>query len=253
MRTRNKLEHITRKLRVYGFASRLYRFYRGLRIRLGLVRFYLLWRKKRYAEFYARRVDKRALLDPKQAVGGLWEEIGKLQFDFLVSQGLKPSHTILDLGCGSLRGGLWFIRYLQVGNYWGLDISQNILEAGRRFLAEQGLENKTPHLTLNRDLKFEELTGCKFDYILAQSVFTHMPEEDIEECLRNLHKILKPSGVFFATFNEGHKSTADKARTTFHYPVSLFEGLGSRYGYHVRVNDSYLHPRGQKMLAISHN
>lgn len=39
------------------------------------------------------------------AVGGMWDEIGKLQFEFMVKQGLKPHHKFLDIGCGSLRGG----------------------------------------------------------------------------------------------------------------------------------------------------
>jgi hypothetical protein len=44
-------------------------------------------------------------LGHRNYVGGMWEEIGKLQFDFLVQQGLKPSHCFLDIGCGSFRGG----------------------------------------------------------------------------------------------------------------------------------------------------
>jgi len=41
----------------------------------------------------------------RQAIGGLWEEMGKLQFDYLISQKLMPHHQFLDVGCGSLRGG----------------------------------------------------------------------------------------------------------------------------------------------------
>lgn len=39
------------------------------------------------------------------AVGGMWDQIGKLQFEFMVKHGLKPEHKFLDIGCGSLRGG----------------------------------------------------------------------------------------------------------------------------------------------------
>ncbi len=41
----------------------------------------------------------------RDMVGGMWEEIGRLQFEFLRARGLKPSHRLLDIGCGSLRGG----------------------------------------------------------------------------------------------------------------------------------------------------
>lgn len=154
------------------------------------------------------------------------------------------------MGCGSLRGGLWFIRYLEPGNYYGIDISPNILEAGKHFLMEAGLENREPHLIVNHNLKFDELAGVTFNYIIAQSVFTHMPQEDIEECFRNLHKVLKPSAVFFAIFNQGRKRMFSKVITGFRYPASFFQQLGEKYGYQVQVDQSFIHPRGQKMLVI---
>ena len=45
-------------------------------------------------------------------VGGLWDELGLLQFQFLLEMGLKPSDCLFDIGCGSLRGGRHFIKYL---------------------------------------------------------------------------------------------------------------------------------------------
>jgi len=41
----------------------------------------------------------------RQFVGGLWQEVGLLQYDFLLSKGLEPGNSLLDLGCGALRGG----------------------------------------------------------------------------------------------------------------------------------------------------
>ena len=57
-------------------------------------------------------------------VGGdalLWDEIGKLQIDFLKSEGLLSRHTLVDIACGSLRAGKLFINYLESGNYLGID------------------------------------------------------------------------------------------------------------------------------------
>src|SRR3979409_2149502 len=62
-------------------------------------------------------------LDHRAAVGGRWEEIGELQFQFLRTHGLEPQHRLLDIGCGSLRGGVRFVSYLDPGNYFGIDIS----------------------------------------------------------------------------------------------------------------------------------
>src|SRR5689334_15595174 len=63
-------------------------------------------------------------------VGGLWDELGQLQFDFLVNNGLKPQHYLLDIACGSLRAGVHFIPYLEVGHYLGIDKEEDLIQAG---------------------------------------------------------------------------------------------------------------------------
>jgi hypothetical protein len=35
--------------------------------------------------------------------------MGRLQFDFVANQGLKPDHKLLDIGSGSMRGGAHFV------------------------------------------------------------------------------------------------------------------------------------------------
>lgn len=70
------------------------------------------------------------LVGHRDYVGGLWEEIGQLQCAFLVAQGLKSFHCLLDIGCGALRGGVHFIRYLDPGNYLGLEKEKTLIELG---------------------------------------------------------------------------------------------------------------------------
>ena len=36
-------------------------------------------------------------------VGGMWDEVGALQFEYMQSAGLRPGHRLLDMGCGALR------------------------------------------------------------------------------------------------------------------------------------------------------
>lgn len=59
----------------------------------------------------------------RDVIGGLWEEIGQLQLDFLRSRGLRSNHRIVDIGCGSLRAGVKLVAYLDPGNYYGTDIN----------------------------------------------------------------------------------------------------------------------------------
>ena len=57
----------------------------------------------------------------RQVVGGLWDEMGALQLNFLKDQGMAPRDVLLDIGCGTLRLGRLAIDYLDPGNYWGAD------------------------------------------------------------------------------------------------------------------------------------
>ena len=80
----------------------------------------------------------------REAVGGLWEEMGRLQFDFVANQGLKPDHKLLDIGCGSMRGGVHFVSYLENSNYYGVDCNKALLDAGRNELETQDTVER-PH------------------------------------------------------------------------------------------------------------
>ncbi len=210
---------------------------------------WLRYRNRPYHEFYARRMKPRAAADPRAAVGGRWE-VGRIQFEYLRAHGLLPRHRLLDFGCGCLRGGLHFIDYLEEGNYHGLDISEEILDAGRRFLAEAGLDGKRPVLRLS-DRGADVFQGVEFDVVLAQSVFTHMPLADIGRCLEGVRRVLRPGGRFFATFNDGRGSRIDYALGTFYHPFQALHDAGMRAGFRVERMGDYPHPDEQSMALFT--
>ena len=43
------------------------------------------------------------------------------QFCILTTLGLRENHKLLDIGCGSLRGGRLFIPYLLPNGYYGIE------------------------------------------------------------------------------------------------------------------------------------
>ena len=205
-----------------------------------------------YLEAYARNTDLVASIDPKMAIGGIWDEMGKHQFDFLVNHGLKPHHKLLDIGCGSLRGGLLFIDYLDTGNYTGFDLSTEVIKAGKSSVADHNLDGKKPKLLVNyeRNLEFNFLEGQQFDFLLAQSVFSHLKPEHIEECFDNLHKVMKPGGRFFFTHHPGTEFK-QRSKTDFEYPKSFFIDAAAERDLKVKdFSEEYNHPRGQTMLML---
>ena len=53
-----------------------------------------------------------------------------LQFSLLTSLGLRENHTLLDIGCGSLRGGRLALMYLLPEHYYGIEPEQWLIDEG---------------------------------------------------------------------------------------------------------------------------
>lgn len=81
------------------------------------------------------------------------------------------------MAAGSLRGGVHFIRYLEAGNYIGIDINQSLLDAGFAVeLKAAELRDKVPRENLVCLVEFEfDLLGCQFDFALAHSLSLTSP------------------------------------------------------------------------------
>jgi len=204
----------------------------------------------------------------REEVGGLWDKIGKLQFNFLKKMGLKPEHYFLDVACGSLRGGIHFIDYLESGHYFGIDKDKELLEAGKNFeLRKETFLQKKPTLVQMENFDFN-LLNHKFDYALAQSVFTHLPINNISRCIMNIEKVLKNGGKFYATFFENTKGKfnlepimhhqigeSDAAtyfdQDPFHYSFDTFEWICKGINLKVEYIENWNHPRDQKIMVFT--
>ena len=212
------------------------------------------WRASSFLEFYAQCVNEHAAVDPIEATGGRWDEIGALQFEFLRREGLRPEHVMLDVGCGALRGGRHYIKYLDRAGYFGVDISSVVLDAARRVVADEQLTNKAPTLRLVADTAFDWFGDRVFDVILAQSVLTHMRPPDLAGMFANVPRVMGPKTVFYATCFVGRDTVWRRlTTTTFAYPLELFTELGNRNGLDVTAlaGAEYPHPYGTRMLRIT--
>lgn len=212
-----------------------------------------LYRNLDYLEAYSKHTDLRVQISPVEAIGGLWEEIGQLQLDFLLSVGLQPEHSFLDIGCGTLRGGRLIIPYLNPGNYFGTDISSEAIKYARTLVQNQGLETQRPtlHIDDKRVMQFERIGLPSYDYVFAQSVFTHLKRKHVEQLVSNLQPIFSCKTRFFFTFLEApmHEGESHK---DFYHQCSFFKSLSNRFGYaYTNHTHSYPHPRGHRMIEYS--
>ncbi|WP_406729172.1 class I SAM-dependent methyltransferase [Streptomyces sp. GD-15H] len=194
--------------------------------------------------------------NPEAAVGSQtherWLALGQMQFDYLIEHGLRPGHRMLDIGCGNLRGGWRFIDYLETGNYYGIDISPDILIAAKKTLVERGLQDKLPHLTLTGDLTLDFLPGDHFDVVQAHSVFSHSPLEVIEQCLAHVGRVLTDTGFFDFTFDRTEGTEHQVLREDFYYRTETLLHLARKHGLHGRfMGDWEKRPHGQSKIRVS--
>ncbi|MCB1919738.1 MAG: glycosyltransferase [Candidatus Competibacteraceae bacterium] len=182
-----------------------------------------------------------------------YDVVSALQFNLLTLLGLREQHYLLDLGCGSLRGGRLFIPYLQSGHYFGIEPNEWLIQEG--IAHEIGMEQialKQPCFAHNDDFNLDVFgSDAHFDFILAQSIFSHAGPSQIRHCLASARKALKSSGLLIATFGE---RTEDQAVDEWVYPGlnfyrwSAFAQYCAEAGLHCRKLD-WPHPQQTWFVA----
>ena len=196
-------------------------------------------------------------------VGGAWDKYKNLQCDFLVTNGLKPFHNLLDIACGCMRGGISCIKYLDPGNYYGFDVNNSLVKAGKIEIEKAGLNDRNPHLLVDGSFQINKF-NMKFDFMVSVSLFTHLPMNNIIRCLSAVKSNLKPDGVYFSSFweapaqayleniqfPEGVFTTYDS--DPFHYAFEDIKWMADIAGLQATYIGDWGHPRNQKMAAFRH-
>lgn len=153
-------------------------------------------------------------------VGGLWDEIGLLQFEFLKSRGLKPHHVLVDIACGSLRAGV---------------------------------REKNPQFVISGSFDFAAFQK-RPDFALAQSLFTHLNSEDIRRCLTKLRQVVDPGARFYASYAivpdapPESKELPSQAHRVFRYTRKRVEEAGADCGWATNYIGDWSHPRKLMMV-----
>jgi ubiquinone/menaquinone biosynthesis C-methylase UbiE len=209
-----------------------------------------LWLRTRFRDhvsYYRAVMKSDAMASPIAAVGSRspeqWQQFGQMQFDYLVKHGLKPDDRLLEIGCGNLRAGRLFIGYLGTGNYYGIDISPEMLLAAQRVLADSGLQHKLPRLTLTDSLTFAFLPDGYFTAVHAHSVFSHCPVPLIEECFAHVGRVMAPGAIFdFTFFRSDGADYHHVLREDFYYSTETLERLARRHGFRAQIMDDWIDP-----------
>jgi hypothetical protein len=167
--------------------------------------------------------------------------------------GLREFHYLLDIGCGSLRGGKLFIPYLLPAHYFGIEPEEWLIEEAINKECGADLTRlKAP--TFSNDDNFSCTTfDRKFDFILAHSIFSHASRAQIQRCISQASECMQPTSVFVATFVEGEK---DYSGTTWVYPecvtytMACMTELAEESGLALKPVD-WPHPNRQTWILMA--
>lgn len=195
--------------------------------------------------------------------------MGQWQLEFLKSQGLRPNHSFLDIGCGDLRGGVLFARYLDRGNYTGVDQAEIAIRQGL-LSADESVLQKEPSFFVGGDFGFERI-GKHFDFLWAHSVLSHVDLSIAGKCIESAFSALRPGGVFLASFfrapeerpfttsqlyRNGSADTEQEEKYTYgyrnpyHHPVNLLQQIAKETGFHFEIVEEKT-PKGQAIMRLS--
>jgi SAM-dependent methyltransferase len=124
----------------------------------------------------------------------MYDLMGSSQFSLLCTLGLRENHRLLDIGCGSLRGGRLFIPYLAPGGYTGLEPNKWLVdEAIERQIGHDVLGLKAPTFVHNESF---DLSGLDpFDFVIAQSIASHTGPAMTRALMEAIREGLAASGV----------------------------------------------------------
>jgi ubiquinone/menaquinone biosynthesis C-methylase UbiE len=123
---------------------------------------------------------------------------------FISLAGLKPYHSVLDVGCGIGRMALPLTTFLnEKGSYDGFDIVKSGIDWCNRNIADKhpnfhfqytGLYNQLYNTTDKVDASnfVFPYSDERFDFVFLTSVFTHMMAAEVEHYLNEIGRVMKP-------------------------------------------------------------
>jgi len=141
-------------------------------------------------------LKERHILESMVGPLGFWEELQAYQLNTLKSNGLRPEHSLLDIGCGPLQGGIAFIKYLEKNKYFGIDVDQKSIEAGINQIKKLNLSYKNPFLSLSNTFGREELKDIKFRFIWASQILYYFNDDTLKNLMEWVSSALLEEGKF---------------------------------------------------------
>src|SRR5882757_741813 len=100
-----------------------------------------------------------------------YDLIAAMTFNLLTTLGLRQHHSLLDVGCGSLRIGRLLIPYLNRAKYFGIEPNEWLVGEGIENEVGQDLVRiKRPSFFFTASPAVLGEAAVSFDFAVAQSI-----------------------------------------------------------------------------------
>lgn len=126
-------------------------------------------------------------------------EGGRRQLELLKREGCLPSSKVLEIGCGALRAGIPIMKYVEPGNWVGVDPNKWLYEAALTRPGNRQVADERRAIFLNVDDFDASSLNIRFDYVLSHSVLSHAAHWQLPQFLHNVGKVLAPEGRIVAS------------------------------------------------------
>jgi cyclopropane fatty-acyl-phospholipid synthase-like methyltransferase len=117
----------------------------------------------------------------------------------LEKMSLRPDHRVIEYGCGSLRVGAHFIRYLDRGNFLGLDVISGFYEMGTTMIGVEQISERAPQLHVIGEAALAVAEEFSADHIYSNLVCVHVHPAEASAHFGHLARLTRRAGsrLFF--------------------------------------------------------
>lgn len=158
--------------------------------------------------------------------------------------------TILDIAAGTADLSIEAVKILQPKKITGIDISEQMLEIGRKKVEKAGMSNT---ITLQvDDVSKMKFPAASFD--AATTSFGIRNFEKLDQSLSEIHRVLTPGGKFIILEMSEPQTPVIKqgyllyTKTLIPFAVKTFANDPKAYAY--LTNSMKAFPQGKELMAI---
>lgn len=114
------------------------------------------------------------------------------RYKFVMRQ-LKPSETILEVGCGTGYGSFFLSNYVKKVN--AIDIEDDLIDYANKIYQKENIQYQK--INLLEDKEFITQNKNKYDTIICFEVIEHLPREQGLQLMKTINSLKKTNGLAY--------------------------------------------------------